>query len=170
MSDRANRGVAWQRCLEEWNKTYRAASPSLAVVRRTQPLVRVLSRPHRTTKQFRAVFDGDGPPDFEGFIGGTGVSFDAKDCEGTRWSFGDLDRHQARDLEAVHLLGHRAFVALRIEGTGWVLPWSELGKRWWPWYESTTRAAPGEASVGVDDLRVWAWRMPQLGDWLGALR
>jgi recombination protein U len=172
----ANRGIGWQRLLENWHDHYRAARR--AVIFPAPPSVRVLGQVSKTGR-FQACFQGDGPPDYAGLVAPTGpgadagfglpVTFDAKDCVGERWSLGDLARHQARDLEAWHLAGGLSFVALRFAGLhqAYVLPWSWLGPRFWAWTDG--QAVRGEASVTVAAAAAHGWRMPELGDWLGAL-
>lgn len=162
-ADHARRGRAWQGLLEHWHDEYRR--DRRAVVWPTSPPVRVLSRVG-ANGQFRACWAGDGPPDYVGFVaGGQGVLFDAKDCSLDAWPLRDLERHQARDLEAAHVAGHRAFVALRLGGEGWVLPWSSLGPRWWAWWEAD-RVRPGEASLTAADCDQLGHRMREPGDWL----
>lgn len=160
----ANRGLEWQEILETWHDRYRR--DRRAVIWPTPPRVKVLSRVSATTGQFRACFAGEGPPDYAGIVDGARpVVFDAKDCAGSRWSLGELQPHQARDLEAAHDRGGLAFVALRFgSGTAWVLPWSELGPRFWRWKDG--QAARGEASIREGEI---GHPMPELGDWLGAL-
>lgn len=168
MADHANRGVGWERVLDQWHVRYRAERR--AVVWRTPPAVRLLSRVS-TAGQFRACFRGEGPPDYAGVVAPDGrpVVFDAKDvARAARWPFENLERHQARDLEAVQIAGGLAFVALRIRGAGWVLPWQRLGPWWWEWHEREGRAARGRASIDPTEVD-WSRRMPELGDWLGAL-
>lgn len=182
MADHANRGVGWERVLEGWHGQYRKAEPPRAVVFRCQPPIDVLSTPRmvkrrgRERLEFTATWRSEGPPDYTGLVAASPgrvpsipVLFDAKDCEAGLWSFGLLERHQARDLEAVHLAGGLAFVALRLEGECWLLPWVELGPLWWAWHERTARAAKGTASLDAAGCGRIGMRMPTPGDWLGAL-
>lgn len=163
-------GKAWEARLEAACRGYHVADRAL--VWRCHPPVRVCSRVGGDG-QFRARWDGRGPCDFAGILrgpeAGRCVAFDAKDCEGPRWSFGGLEEHQAQHLEGVHRMGGLAFVALRLGGSrgeGWVLPWAELGPRWWAWHLSRERARKGAASFSGE---AWGVRMPEPGDWLGAL-
>lgn len=163
---RANQGKAWERLLETRHEEYHAAR--LAVVYRCHPPVKVLSRV--TEDGFRAAWSGDGPPDFSGVVaGGRAVVFDAKDCDQARWPLAGLHRHQARDLDRAERAGAHAFVALRLQGVCWVLPWTALAKPWSAWYATVARAAAGTASLGPDDCRALGRAMPYPGDWLGAL-
>jgi penicillin-binding protein-related factor A (putative recombinase) len=168
--DHANRGVGWERLIEGWHDTYRRDRQ--AVVFRTPPPVKLLSKVSGEG-QFRACFRSEGPPDYAGVLKRrvpVAVAFDAKDCETTRWSFGALERHQARDLEGWAGVGGYAFVALRFAEIGWVLPWSELGPAWWAWHEREGRAVKGTAGLDLAGVRAMGLRMPMPGDWLGALR
>lgn len=154
------RGGGWEAQLDRLHDRYRR--DRLATIFRVHPPVRVLADHGRT---FQACWGGEGPPDYAGVLaGGRAVLFDAKDCRAKRWSFGKLARHQARDLEACHIAGGLAFVALRIRGQALVLPWAELGPRWWAWRESTG----ARASVAGDE----AWAIPfdvDTGGWLAAV-
>lgn len=164
MADHANRGVEWERILDARHDAYRR--DGLAVVFRTPPSVRLLSRVGRDG-QFRGCFRGQGPPDYAGVVaGGRAVAFDAKDCAGERWSFGALERHQARDLEGWSGAGGIAFVALRLAGEPWVLPWARLGPIWWAWHEREGRAARGSGSLTGAMCAELGRRMPEPGDWL----
>lgn len=160
MTPHANRGIEWQRLLEERHDGYRRERQAL--VWPVPPRVRVCSRVG-PTGQFRAAWVAHGPPDYAGVLaGGRGVVFDAKDCAGERWSLGELPLHQARDLEAANDRGAAAFVALRFAGSrGWVLPWALLGPRWWAWQDGAAKR--GQASVLEGDVGV---QMRELGDWL----
>jgi penicillin-binding protein-related factor A (putative recombinase) len=170
----ANKGRDWELCLDSWHDRYRLEGRAL--IHRTPPPVRVLSRVDKGV--FRGSFLGLGPPDYAGVVAGFGpprstsraVAFDAKDCAGARWSFGDLAEHQARDLEEWSQVGGYAFLALRLAGQGWVVPWSWLGPRWWAWAARRGRAAEGTASVVAADFAGQTPRpMGRLGDWLSAL-
>lgn len=171
----ANLGVGWERTLEGWHDTYRRESA--AVVFRTPPPVKVLGKVSKAGR-FAGCFGSDGPPDYAGVVAprpgraAFPVCFDAKSSSTDRWPFASLARHQARDLEAWSHNGGYAFIALELGGANadWVLPWSELGPRWWSWWEVPERARRGTASIGVEDLERWARRMPEHGDWLGAIR
>lgn len=175
----ANRGVPWQRTLALANDRYRRAG--LAVVFQTQAPIRMIGNPDRTGR-FTATFAGDGPPDFVGEIApsGRGVCFDAKECAGLTWGFAELPRHQARDLEGVHLQGGISFVALLFAAArerpaeAYVVPWHWLGPRWWAWHEGKGegRAAKGTASLSLEQARAGeaAARMLEPGDWLPTAR
>lgn len=140
----SGRGKAWEAQLERLHDRYRR--DQLAAIWRVHPGVRV----HQDRgSSFVGSWIASGPPDFTGVLWpqGRGVLFDAKDCEGDRWPLASLERHQARDLEAAHLAGGLAFVALQLDGRAYVLPWADLGPRFWAWYERTGRAAVGTASI-----------------------
>lgn len=189
MTLHANRGVGWERMLEGWHDTYRR--DQRAVVFRTPPPVKVLSRV-TGGGEFRACFRSDGPPDYAGVVAGGGpkgpfgmamggrpVAFDAKDCEGPRWPFSALERHQARDLEGWQVAGGTAFVALRLGEVGWVLPWTRLGPLWWAWHDdlgdrrgvgrTTGKATKGTASLDAQECARIGARMPMPGNWLEPL-
>jgi hypothetical protein len=159
-------GKGWEAVLAHWCRTYHEADR--ATWQQNHPKVRMLSRIGRDGS-FRARWDGRGACDFSGELrpDGRGWTCDAKDCEGVRWPFGELLRdgedHQARRLEGCHRMGGLAFVALRLGGGGWVLPWAELGPRWWAWRLRGERPASWRPADG------WGLRMPEPGDWLGAI-
>lgn len=171
MTPHANRGVAWQRAIEFWHDQY--ARARRARVFPSPPKVKLLSKVSANGR-FTGCFEGEGPPDYTGgFVSRHGVRravcFDAKDCAGSRWDLSNLERHQARDLDAFHALEHLSFVALRLgeHGGCWVLPWATLGPVYWRWHDGL--AARGEASINEDRAAELGWRMPQPGDWMGAL-
>lgn len=85
--------------------------------------------------QFLARWGPPGPPDFTGVLpGGRAVTFDAKESNlRPSWSFSLLQRHQAMDLEAWHLAGGLAFLALRTTQGPFVALWEVFGPRWWAW-------------------------------------
>lgn len=158
----ANRGLGWQAELDRWHDQYRR--DQRAVVTRTHPPIVLLSR-IGARGQFRACFEGKAPPDYIGRVAGVAVCFDAKESATSTWSFGLLEDHQARDLEAWSL-DPSAVAALAIRfGSGecWWVDWRELGPRWWAWRELERRAKPGEASLVEGEL---GRRMPTPGDWL----
>lgn len=173
MTGHANQGLAWELLLEEWHGRYRRAGR--AVVLRGHPPVKLLSRKDDRGR-FQACFQGDGPPDFFGCSWshrGRAVVLDAKATDRDRWPLDQLQKHQASDLEAVHLAGGLAFVALVFHlgssaGQGFVLAWDKLGPRWKTW-RTSKRAAPGEASLTVLDCHDLGVPMRELGDWLGAM-
>lgn len=160
---RANMGRAWEAQLIVWHRAYADAGHAFVV--QAPPAVKVISKP--VNGRFTACWTKDGPPDFAGSAFGRGIVFDAKDCAGSRWPLSDLAPHQARDLNTAQKAGAIAFVALRLEGQGWVVPWSVLGPRWIRWGKN--QAARGEASLGVAELRQIALPMDGEG-WLSAVR
>lgn len=154
------RGSAWEAQLERLHDRYRR--DRLAVVLRVHPPVRMLAD---HGKSFTGIWAGDGPPDFVGALGdGRAVAFDAKTIErGQRFPLRMIARHQARDLEAVHLAGGLAFVAFRLKRQAYALPWSKLGPLFWSWRDVV--GAP--RSVPVSD---WWLPFDVAGDgWLPAL-
>lgn len=156
------RGGAWEAQLDRLHDRYRR--DRRAAIFRAHPPVGIIAD---HGKRFTGFWAGDGPPDFVGLLyeSGRGVSFDAKDCRGRRWTFQHLPRHQARDLEAVHLAGGVAFIALRIRGQGVALPWAELGPLYWSWRNK----APGSVA-SVTGAEPWACPFDVAGDgWLDAL-
>lgn len=149
-----NRGRAWEARLEVWHDAYRRERR--AVVQKNEPKAKNIAG--------RIVYERKGAPDFDGTLaGGRAVVFDAKDCRASRWSLKGLALHQARDLEAHHLAGAVAFVALRFQGVGYVLPWARLGPVYWRWVEKK-----GPASLSGDDVRTLGIPMGPDG-WLGVL-
>lgn len=165
-----NTGKAWEAQLEQLHNRY--ARDRRANVRRGHQEVRYLKNlgervtaGRKSIRVFEGTYAGEGPPDFSGLVaGGRSVAFDAKDTTKDRFAFSMLPRHQARDLEAEHLLGGIAFIALRLQGEAFVLPWAELGPRFWNWFEASERAGKGTASLARED---W-WRPFDVlgGGWL----
>lgn len=159
------RGLSWELQLGAWHDAYRRDRRAFVV--KTNPPVKLLSRVDRSG-QFRACFAASGPPDFIGTLApsGTTVVFDAKETVKERWPLADLPRHQAVDLEACMMNGGVAFVALRIQDVGFVLPWERLGpiyKRW-----ALGDAGRGEASLSLEDVAEFGHRMTPDG-WLDAV-
>lgn len=142
------RGSAWERELAAQHVLYRR--DRLAVVWQTHP------RRDASGRYLEAA-----PVDFLGaLLGGRAVALDAKEHAGPRWPLSQLHDHQARDLEAVHLAGGIAGVALRLGGEGWWVPWAELRATWQAW-----RAGGRPASVDGAWLVGSARRMSG-ADWL----
>ena len=172
MASRANRGVAFERLLETWHARYRAANPSRAIITRCEPPVKQLSE-RSAAGTFLATYTARGPVDFIGFLPGpapVGVAFDAKSTQAARWQFSLLERHQAQHLEAVHIAGHLAFIALDLDGRTFVLPWERLRDRWWNWALNQAVTKRGEAGVSLADARTWGRETPSPGDWLPVVR
>lgn len=139
------KGGAWEAQLERLHDRYRR--DRLAAIWRVHPPVIV--RAARADRTFVGAWAGDGPPDFSGvlYANGRAILFDAKDCAARRWPLKDLQRHQARDLEAAHIAGGLAFVALRIRGEAIALPWAELGPVYWSWREGAEGAPASVAGT-----------------------
>lgn len=169
MGARRNSGLAWQAVLDAFHDDYRRDSRAFVV--RANPPVRVLGRPG-AGGVFRATWAGDGPPDYLGMLApdGRAVVFDAKNTLDERWAFANLERHQARDLEAGMNRGAFSFLAIRTGLSSWVVPWDRLRESWWAWFTDSGRAASGAASLGTDDLDRLGTRMRVPGDWLSILR
>lgn len=143
-----NSGKAWEAQLDVLHQRYRAHR--LGVIHKTHPPTKLINR--------RLVYVAKGPPDFIGNALGRPVAFDAKDCQNSRWQFSGLKRHQALDLEANQVNGGVSFIALRLAGEPWVVPWTWLGPRWW---------GDGKRSLVAADLDE-GWRMGWFG-WIGWL-
>lgn len=104
------RGAGWEARLLAWHQEYRVKG--LAWVVKTDP-----------PRNLRAV----GPPDFLGVLkGGRAVCFDAKDCTSSRFNLGKIVAHQRADLDTAHRMGALSFVALRIGGVGYRVPWEVI--------------------------------------------
>lgn len=109
-------------------------------------------------KLLRGRYTGPGGCDLVGHLPGDpwGIPFeaDAKHCAQTRWDFKLLEEHQAESLDRVAAAGGYAGLLLWIGSRSFWLPWSALGPRWWAWMQvrgSGRRAAPGTASVSIED-------------------
>lgn len=108
-------------------------------------------------------FLAEAPPDFLGVIeGGTCVCFDAKMTDKERFYFSEIKDHQAKDLEAVHLRGGIAFIALLYRGTPYVLRWSDLGRQYQAWRRG------GAASLSAGEIEKMG-RVMNGHDWLRVL-
>lgn len=157
------RGLAWQAQLDRLHDRY--ARDGTARIWRTCAPVRVLADRGAT---FEAAWAGNGPPDYLGVLGNSrAISFDAKDCAGSRFPLSQIERHQARDLEAMHLRGGHAGIALCLAGDAYWLDWTQLGPIFWAWFQRSGRAGRGEAS-----LQPAAWWRPfdvASDGWVGAL-
>ncbi|HYD02649.1 MAG TPA: Holliday junction resolvase RecU [Phycisphaerales bacterium] len=163
------RGSAWEAQLEALHDRYRREQ--LAVILRGHQPVTVQSK---NGSHFYGHFAGDGPPDFMGCLGvkstwspGRVVAFDAKDCQAKRFPLHQIERHQARDLEAVYLATGIAFIALRLQGEAFALPWAYLRESYWPWWESDERARKGSASLVREDW--WLPFVVEAEGWLPVL-
>lgn len=155
---------------ESWETQIRVANDllrrdELACVHKTNPTVRVLSKP--IEGKFEACFSEEGPPDFIGLIktNGRHVVFDAKATDGDTFPLKMIKRHQAMALEAAAPMGF-SFIALLFKREGWVLPWwRALSPMWWDHHQKRTK----KASLNLADIRRIGWRMPGPGDWFRAL-
>lgn len=145
------RGLSWELQLAEVHKRYRR--DRRAVMFKTEP-----------RRGRGGVFLEKAPPDFMGMVGGTAAMFDAKDwtSSSARWPLSSIKPHQARDLEACHINGGIAFIALRFHGVGRLLMWSEVGPLYKAW-----RMKHGPASLSADKIADF----PEIieGDWLACL-
>jgi len=149
---KGNRGKAWEAQLANANARYRKAGT--AAVWKTEP-----------ARNAKGVYLSKAPPDFMGILNdGRAVCFDAKDIKGTRFPFAKLADHQARDLEAIWKHNGVAFVALRLGGVRWFVPWGRLRFLWWPWREGSGR----QASVDAEWLERCAAQFER-GDWLSGV-
>jgi len=155
---RANRGRSWEAQLDHQHRIYRQGRR--AVIFRAHPATKVVAG--RAIRQ-------KGPPDYFGALSsGLGVLFDAKSHRGRRLPFGQLQLHQARDLEAWHIHGGLAGIALRLEPskgerrTYWV-GWGALGPPWWAWRE---RHPGARASIDLEWLADHGRDLDGGADWL----
>jgi hypothetical protein len=96
--------------------------------------------------------EADGPLDFAMWTADTAWAFEAKATGAPRWSFANIEPHQARRMSSWHMpsRGRVAGVALRFDDDGlaaW-LPWDLLAPLWSRW--AVGDAARGEASLTVE--------------------
>ena len=146
------KGRQWELQLEAQNNLYR--KEGRAVVWKTEP------RRDRTGKYVEKA-----PPDFCGVVaGGQAVVFDAKDCKSARFSFSQIKRHQAKDLEAAHLRGALAFIALRFHGVGYFVPWTAIRIPYQRWVQGSRIASLGAAEI-VQHTQLGG---PFAADWIAA--
>ncbi|NOT72422.1 MAG: hypothetical protein HOP09_14450 [Hyphomicrobium sp.] len=170
-----NLGRAWERQIEVWNHTYRSDPKDVrAVVFRVPPPIRMIGSP--VGGRFTAAFETFGPPDYSGVTADYAVCFDAKATTLQRWSFDLLDLHQARDLEGWSRMPRtKAFIALKIRDSSWVVDWSGFGPIWWRWNDERRlkRSEAWAASLTPARIREFGFTvarpMSTPGDWLSAL-
>ena len=130
------KGRQWEIQLEAQHDAYRRNG--LALVFKTEP------RRDRNGKHLEKA-----PPDYCGVLhGGRAVVFDAKDCRQDRFALSNIKKHQAHDLEAAHERGAFAFIALRFQGEGFVLPWRIVRMPYREW-----RRGKGRASISEYEIR-----------------
>jgi hypothetical protein len=156
-------GAGWEAQIQAWNDAY--WRDRRAYVQHAEPPVK-----GKPGELYRS---GDGPPDYVGTLaGGRCVVFEAKQAKGTRWPFNKLTERQAGHLDRYAELGAIVGLLLRVDGVAWWLPWAAIRARWHGWNSARLihkirgeRAAPGSASLGVDDLDELGARVPRSG-WL----
>ena len=162
---RANQGKPWEATLEHWHSLY--AAKGWAWVIRTPPPVKIIGRVVKG--QFRACFEGGGPPDYAGAVRGVPVVFDAKSTAQARWSLAEVKPHQAAHLDNASDCGAFAFIALQHPSGSWVLPWELLRLRWHAWHAIrlakaiTGPAKPGTASLDAADIEEIGLRFTDRG-------
>lgn len=104
----ANRGIEFERCLEQMHELYKARGVGVV----TKNYVR--STVVGDGKLARV--DGSAIVDYTGCLeGGTFAAFDAKDCEGKSIALARLQPHQLEYLTDVGLKGGYAFILARFE-------------------------------------------------------
>lgn len=120
--------------------------------------------------KFVAVFVAEGMPDYFAVAAGRAYIFDAKSHKGASLPFSAIPEHQARAFDSGVSGEAEAGVLIHLPDalSAWWAPWEDLGPLWWAWHRRTSRAAPGTASIGADELDALA--IPLVGlDWLSAL-
>lgn len=161
----ANRGKVFEEMLEAVHARHRRRG---AYVQRNPTPYKVLGT-IRGTPALRCVPHNDAPPDY--LVGVDGMTFlaDAKSCSGKRWSFSQLEAHQAEAFTRWQAQGphHIAGVILWMRDAprtadNWWLPWSRLKPLWERWAEGD--ASVGQASLTAADaaelgtaIRNWDW-------------
>lgn len=158
-----NRGKRLEERLESVHQRYLRAG--VYVQRNGTPFVPLSGRTHNGRPL--GIPGADAPPDYLAMSDGWAILFDAKSTTDDKWSFSNLEKHQAQSLDAWEAAGGIAGLVVAVENlavVAWV-PWSTLGPRWWAWYRETKRAAPGTASLTRAELEASPYRCPML-DWL----
>lgn len=170
------RGASFENDLNRLHALY--AQQRRAVVVRCPPPTRAVHTPGGV----RLVHVAEGPPDFLGVARddrglAVPVMLEAKACSTPRWPLANLPPHQAERLDAWARIGGVGAVLLRHgpSASCWVLPWkgrglslSDLWHRYNTVGQRSERAAPGEASIGEDDLYMLGLSFDRTG-WLGPL-
>ena len=114
---------------------------------------------------------GEAPPDYLVFAGGRFLMIEAKTIRKERFPFANLPPHQARQLSIVD--GFRDAAGVLIvrcvpAAETIALFWADVEEGWGQWHAtrgSSTRAAPGSASLAwaeMRDLAVWIGRGPDV--------
>jgi penicillin-binding protein-related factor A (putative recombinase) len=156
----SNRGKRLEQVLDLIHRRY--ARQGVYVQRNGVPFIPRRRRPGDSGPPMGTV-GPEAPPDYLALSPGcVPILFDAKSTEDSSWSFSLLELHQARALDAWSEAGGVSGLVVALDKLriiGWV-PWPELSRRWHAWYASTTRAAPGTASLTEAHLQVCE------GDWL----
>jgi recombination protein U len=158
------RGLGFEDALDGLHAAYNAAGRAWVI--KVPAPYRVLGKP--TGSRFTAAWEGEGPPDYAGAVGGRPICFDAKQTAGDRWSFDALAPHQAQHFDRAAAQGVACFVLLWLDGNVWLVPWATLGPRWWAWRErrALREAVPyGSASLSTAGLHDVGHRC-QGYDWL----
>lgn len=117
-------GKGWEALLRHWHARYRVQGKAL--VAQQHPPVQMIGGKGAGGK-FTGFFRDDGVVDFMGVLaGGRVVAFEAKESDAASWPMSKLPPHQAAFLAQVHAMGGLAFIALRLRGQAWFVPWSGL--------------------------------------------
>ena len=156
-----NRGKALEQLLDLVHKRYARAGHY--VQRNGVPFVPMRGRP--VNGKPVGTIGPEAPPDYLALSQGRAILFDAKSTLDSTWSFGLLERHQARSLDAWAEAGGIAGLVIAVDHMrviGWV-PWSELGPRWWAWHSNPGVAKRGTASLTADEVGRYACHG---GDWM----
>lgn len=187
----AHRGMVWEELLGILHYRYQAAGDA-NIAKRDPPHTRCRVTPmqQRALKpgQYVARAKEKGEPDYSGGVVvpelypfAIAVKFDAKQIsDGSgRFPFSKLDRAQAKALDAATKAQTFTFIALDLDGTHLVVPWTmpdhrvSLSQLWWKWRkrrDQGQKALPGTASITLEQaLAAGARRMNGEG-WLAVVR
>jgi penicillin-binding protein-related factor A (putative recombinase) len=169
----ANRGEALEALLDLVHAGYHRRGVAF-VLRLPAPMKILRSLPPKRTRsgkpsapQFVACYETTGAPDYLAVVNGRAFLFDAKQHEGSRLPFNAIPPQQAEAFDRHEAQGGTAGLVIVLDGQGWWAPWSAVGPRWWEHAGKVGRAAPGTASLSVDDLDALGRRI-RTGDWLAA--
>jgi penicillin-binding protein-related factor A (putative recombinase) len=161
----AGRGLGWEKVCK--NSRDKLQQDGIIHWMRMSPPVLKVGPGMKTRKgSFLAVHVGKGPPDWIVLHNGLSILGDDKDSKKTRWSTGNVKKHQAQAFDLHEDNGGQSCILLRMhDRSRWCIPWVMLRPFW-----------ENRATIAVEDLQSmgaiqWQKKEPQHPnyDWLTPL-